>query len=278
MDREELQRKRIVYTLPGMDKARIEKNITYKVADDGPLHADIYSPGLTSDARLPAVKFVSGDAPPAYTRGVKDAGQYVCWGQLIAASGMIAVTFDHRSPHPPGKPYSMLAEVASDVHDLLQYVRVHAEEFGIDSGRLAIWTCSGGPPFGLSDVLREPPTALRCIVSNYGMMNLVHLSDATDPPELLALLHRYSPVERLRDHPEQLPPMLVTRAGLDRPRLNQSVDLFVAEALRLNVTIDVLNQSKGHHAFDILDDDERSHEIIQYTLAFLKRHLLEKEV
>lgn len=278
MDREELHPKRVVYTLPGMEQARIQKNIAYKVPDDGPLQMDIYSPpDMTAGARLPAVIFVNGDAAPEHTRGIRNAGQYVSWGQLIASSGMIAIMFDHRSPHPAQKWYSMLAEVASDVNDALAYVRVHAEEFGIDTERLAIWTCSGGPPFALSDALREPPAALRCIVSYYGMLNLVHLSDETDPPELVALLHRYSPIEHLKARPEALPPMLVTRAGLDRPRLNESIDAFVAEALRLNLPIDVMNHPKGRHGFDVRDDDERSREIIRSTLAFLKLHLLEKE-
>ncbi len=274
MDREELRRKQVLYTLPGMERARIQKNLTYKTPDDGPLYMDIYSPpDMPAGARLPAVIFVSGDAPPEYTRGVKDSGQYVSWGQLITALGMIAVTFDHRSPHPSPNWYSMLAEVASDVNDALAYIRSHAEEWSIDTGQLAIWTCSGGPPYALSDVLREPPAVLRCIISYYGMMNLAHLSDETDPPALVELLHRYSTIEHLKHHPEALPPMLITRAGLDRPRLNESIDAFVAEALRLNLPIDLMNHPKGHHSFDVLDDDERTREIIQHTLAFLKRHL-----
>jgi hypothetical protein len=47
----------------------------------------------------------------------------------------------------------------------------------------------------------------------------------------------------------------------------------VQEALAANATLDFANHPQGRHGFDILDDDERSHEIIARAAAFVKTHL-----
>jgi hypothetical protein len=67
--------------------------------------------------------------------------------------------------------------------------------------------------------------------------------------------------------------MLVARAGQDHPFLNDALDRFVREALVQNAPLDLLNHREGRHAFDILDDDARSREIISRTLEFLQAHL-----
>ena len=70
-----------------------------------------------------------------------------------------------------------------------------------------------------------------------------------------------------------VPPLLIVRAGLDDPDLNAGIDALVRVALERNLNVDILNHATGHHAFDMLDDNERSREIIRATLAFLQTHL-----
>jgi dienelactone hydrolase len=71
--------------------------------------------------------------------------------------------------------------------------------------------------------------------------------------------------------------MLVVRAGRDHPLLNQSIDVFVAEALSQNAPIEVINYPEGRHGFDVLDATARTRQIIQRTFAFLHQHLLEQD-
>ena len=52
-----------------------------------------------------------------------------------------------------------------------------------------------------------------------------------------------------------------------------AADRFVQEALARNAPIDVLNHPEGRHGFDILDDDDRSREVIARTLEFLRARL-----
>jgi hypothetical protein len=67
--------------------------------------------------------------------------------------------------------------------------------------------------------------------------------------------------------------MFIARAGLDAAIVNDSIDLFVREALAANAMFDFANHPNGHHGFDILDDDERSREIIARATEFVKIHL-----
>jgi dienelactone hydrolase len=68
--------------------------------------------------------------------------------------------------------------------------------------------------------------------------------------------------------------MLVVRAGRDHPLNNQAIDAFVAEALRQNAPIEVINYPEGRHAFDVLDATDQTRQIIRRTLEFLKTHLM----
>jgi dienelactone hydrolase len=83
----------------------------------------------------------------------------------------------------------------------------------------------------------------------------------------------FSPVAALGQDAKSAPPILVARAGLDNPWLNDSVDRFVAAALARGATLDLLTHPSGRHGFDILDDDARTKEIIRRTLEFLRERL-----
>lgn len=45
------------------------------------------------------------------------------------------------------------------------------------------------------------------------------------------------------------------------------------EALAGNAPLELMNHSAGRHGFDILDDDERSREIIARAVAFAQVHV-----
>ncbi len=69
-------------------------------------------------------------------------------------------------------------------------------------------------------------------------------------------------------------PMFVARAGQDaNPGLNAAMDQFIAAALAANAPVTVVNHPAGEHGFDMLNDDDRSREIIRAVLAFFETHL-----
>jgi acetyl esterase/lipase len=274
-EQEDFQELPVVYTLPDMEGAIVRPDIVYKTVDTGDLLMDVYYPeDYEGETRLPAVIYVHGDASPELLQDAKDWGQYVSWGQLAAASGLIGITFNHRSSEIPTKLY----DVAKDVDDLITYVRENSKSLGIDANALCIWTCSGGSPFGLRSALREDASYIRCIVSYYGIADLkvFYDADATLPHLSEEVFYEFSAPNRLSKRTNALPPMLIVRAGLDAPELNASIDRLLTAAIAKNGSLDFMNHATGHHAFDILDDDVRSREIIRTTLDFMKTHLLER--
>lgn len=280
-EQEENAPKSVVYKLPNMEQVSVRKDITYKTVDDIELKMDIYYPlDFQSGSQRPAVIFVHGDGPVEYLKDAKDWEQYSGWGQLTAASGLIAVIFNHRS----SEDLSRVHEVTSDIDDLIRYVRDNEASLGIDADALCIWTCSAGSPFGLRSAMREDSDFVRCIVSYYGFMDLkpyydaVMGSEAGTSEEGTSQLSRkdleeFSAIHHLKQRPKEIAPIFIARAGLDYPQLNETVDQFVREALSQNACFDLMNHPQGHHAFDTRDDNARSREIIKATLEFIKTHL-----
>lgn len=197
------------------------------------------------------------------------------WGQLAAVSGLVAITFNHRS----SEWFTRLYEVASDVDDLLNYVRQNAASLNIDPNRIGIWVCSGGTPVGLRAAMRESPTFVQCIAVYYGRTNLEIMREKISPEAGDETLREFSPELHLAGKSSKdIAPLLLVRAGKDSlPKVNEAIDRFLAAAIAYNLAIEFINHPDGQHAFDIFDDNERSRSIVRRTLAFLQEHLPEKK-
>ncbi|HKV13231.1 MAG TPA: alpha/beta hydrolase [Thermoanaerobaculia bacterium] len=246
---------RIVLTVPGMDRAAVQKGLVYKTDGGAELRMDVYTPpDRKAGEALPAVFFVhGGPIPPNLRTEPTDWGIFVSHGQLAAASGFVGVTFNHRL-----HGMDQYGTAASDVEDAIRHVRENAEALGVDADRIAVWVFSGGGPL-LASFLADPPPFVRGFVSYYGLL------DFEDEA-----LKRFSPVESLRAREDgNVPPVFVARVAIDNPAINRSVGLFVQEAFAKNVPLTVLTHPTGRHGFDAMDDDERSREILRATVGFL---------
>jgi tetratricopeptide (TPR) repeat protein len=171
---------------------------------------------------------------------LKDWRVYVDWGKLTAASGMIAITHQSRN-----------TDTAADIADLISYVRSNAASLKIDENRIGIWSSSANVRIALPIVMQEDRKYIRSAVFYYGVMNS----------------------EKVRFDL----PMLVARAGQDVPNINGTIDAYVARAIAQDAPLTLISYSEGQHAFDVLDNNEESREIIKQTLDFLKFHLLKGE-
>lgn len=230
---------------------------------------DVYRrPDLERQA-LPAVVFVPGDAPEEIIADAKQWGQYVSWAQLVALSGLAAVTTNHRSTNG----FRDLEGAAQDVDAAVDHIRANGSELGIDSERIAIWTCSAGAPFALRTALRERPKYVRALVALYSIMDLRPGREMISADISDNVLADFSCSHYLGAG-GPFPLMLIARAGKDNEFINQSIETFVAAAVAAGVEIDYLNHATGQHAFDVRDNDARSRAIIQRTLDFLVNALL----
>lgn len=273
MDEEAFQAmasKRIVYSLLGMENGSVRNGIPFKIEGDLTLKMDLYLPdNLRAGESRPAVILVSGGDASADALRTREIGLYISYGQLLAASGFVGIVFDHRGL----EGYSQFREVGADTDDLVTYVRTNAASLGVDPERLCIWAFSSGPIYGLRTAFHTAPSAIRCAVAYYGVMTPLNKKYFHYAAEEEPLLREFSPVSYLREAPASIPPLFVARAGLDRPFLNESIDEFVQLAIAGNVPITSMNHPEGLHGLDILNDDERSREIIRATLEFLNVHL-----
>jgi acetyl esterase/lipase len=264
---------RLVYHLPGEERALVIKNIPFKTVDDLTLHLDVYTPSdLRAEETRPAVLFISGDTPPEYILGVKEWGVYVGWGRLVAAAGLIGIPFQHRAMgelHP-----TQLDAVVQDVTNAIGYVRAHAADLHVDPDRICLWMGSAGAVAGMRVALADPQPFVRCLVSYYGLFDLALYAQARELPAPPAeVLQALAPLTYLRQHPQRIPPLLIARMEHDIPGLNVAVDEFAAVAAALQAPVQVMNHPDGHHGFDTEDDNEQSRTIIEQTLSFMHRHL-----
>ncbi len=261
LDAQKIWERPVVIEKPGTAVGAVKRTIDY--GEDPEQKLDLYLPAPSPSAKpWPAVVFVHGGPIPA-GMSAKNIGQFQSYGRLLSSRGIAAVAFNHR--------FHGLADIpqaAADIDRALGCLRQHAAEYSVDRDQLCVWTVSAGGLFA-GPLLHQPATYLRCLVMYYGV---------TDP-EVYAQMGmgrppstRFRVADQLR--PESGPlPILVARAGKDSPALNQALDGFVQRAVSLNLPIQLLNHPDGPHAFDILEPDPRSVEIVEVTMAFVGRHL-----
>jgi acetyl esterase/lipase len=262
--------KRIVYNVDGMRRVVAKTDLVYKSDGDTKLLMNVYAPpSLASDVRLPVIFFVHGGPIPADMLRPTEWGVFKSYGELVAASGFIGVTFNHRL-----FGQTDYARSQADVVAAIDYVRSHAQELRVDADRIALWIYSGGGPH-LSWVLRDRPAGLRCVVSFYSLLDLRPYLPVNADTTVTAAMERLSAATQVKQHGAGLP-MFIARAGLDAPQINQGIDRFVSEALAANVDVEFMNHVQGRHSFDMLDDDDRSREIIARAVGFLKTRLQPK--
>jgi hypothetical protein len=254
--------KRVIYEIPGMREVT-KSSVIYASDNNLPLTMDIYYPhNLSATSQLPVVIFVFGFPNSVVLERfgikLKDSGQYVSWGQLAAASGLIAITYETTQPE-------------KDIYSVLAYVRKNAKTLQIDGDRMGIWACSGNVPTALS-VLVDASTRWKCSVLYYGAM-----FDWNGSSEMADMAIRrgfaYPCKTASVDNLSPEIPLFVVRTGEDNPQLNKSIAYFVCEAIKRNLPLTFVNYADGQHAFDLENDTLASQEIIKHTLAFLHEHL-----
>jgi len=231
------QQQPVVYHLPGMDNVTVQKGIVFKTIRDTTLSFDIYYPaGFDGKTELPVVIFNNGVG----SRELPEWRVYQDWARLVAVNGMIAVNHQSRN----GKSLK-------DSEDLVDYLQQHASALKIDKERFGIWACSANVGVGLPMSMQPNRQYIKALVMYYG---------AGWRPEDNFIKRQNLEIQ-------------VVRAGLDFYNLNKGLAQFLQHALEADAHIEIINYPEGQHAFDIFDNNDRSRDIIQQTLTFLKRKL-----
>ncbi len=222
---------RVVYSVPGMDRVKVRRDVAYKKADGARLELDLYyPPGHRAGTPTPVVVFINGvgDRPGSK---LKDWEIYQSWARLVAASGWIGVNFEARG------------NSTADISDALAFLRSRAAGLDIDADRIGAWVCSGNVTAGLP-VLMGPEAGVRGAVVYYGTAELASIRKDL--------------------------PVFYVRAGRDNPRLNSRIAEIWKQAISADAPWAMVNAPVSHHAFDALDETDESRRIVRETLDFYR--------
>lgn len=262
--RHEVTLRRVRYDVPGTTEVIVRRGIEYAAPDAVVRTIDAYYPATSTRRTPPAVLLISGlsDVNAVSFLGcrINEMEAYVSWARLIAASGLVAVT------------YSTGPDPAADTRDVIGYLRTHGDELQIDPTKLGLWACSSHGPNALAPLMAQPE-AFGCAAFLYPFM--LDLDGPTSVAEAQRTWRFANPSagRSLDDLPENMP-MLIVRAGHDEnPGLNESIDRFVSHALKRNRPISLLNHHSAPHAFDLLEDTATTRAVVRVVLEFLRSQL-----
>jgi dienelactone hydrolase len=159
---------------------------------------------------------------------------YKAWAEVAAAQQVVAILPDLRDD-----------SVEKDFDALMAHLTSEGARLGIDPERIVVHAGSGNVFRALPIVMDPRRTSVKAAVMFYGS----------------------APVREFR---RDLP-LLYVRAGLDRPPVNRAISDLVALAVNQNAPVTLLNYPAGHHAFEIVDDEDATREVIDRAIAFVKQ-------
>ena len=159
---------------------------------------------------------------------------YKPWAEIAASRDLVAILPDLRDD-----------SFEKDFDALITHLTANASSLGIDRDRIALYAGSGNVYRALPLVQNPKQTVIKAAVMYYGSAQVS---------------------EFRRDLP-----ILMVRAGLDRPPVNRAIADLATLAANQNAPLTLLNYAGGHHAFEIVDDEDATRDVIDTTIEFVKR-------
>jgi len=223
---------------------RVTRHVRFATTDGTPLLMDVYRPAQGSGP-LPAVIFYTLYWPAEGASARVSSDWFKAWARLAAANGLVAIVPDLRAEPGTGNAERPVRPLGDDFRRLIAHLTMRAAEYGIDGDRLAVFAESGATWAALPAVQDPSQTAIKAAVMYYGGGNV--------------------------DTFRRDLPLLWVRAGLDSARTNADIARNAALALSQNAPLTLINHPGGHHGFEGRDDSPATRDVIDQTLAFLKR-------
>ncbi len=250
--------------MAGTERVAILKGVEYAAANDGQTLDIYYPPDWKKGESTSAVVFVSGMSDVGAQRvlgcRINEMESFISWARLVAACGLIGVT------------YTTSADPVADTRAVMQYLRAHGSTRGIDGTRVALWAASSHVPNALGQLMEQHPS-VKCASLCYGFM--LDLDGATGVAEAQQTWRFVNPSAggTIGELPTATP-LFIARGGRDAmPHINDSIDRFLAHAIRRNLPVTFVNHPSGPHAFDLDDDSDATRDIVRQILGFLTAHL-----
>jgi dienelactone hydrolase len=225
------QEMRFVYPEPAATAFVERSNLVYKQSGQTALALDLFLPAGSLNSKPLPVFIIFNGFGGPFMR---TSPQSRGWAKAATAHGFAAITAETTPEH-----------AADDLDSIAFYLAQHAKDLQVDPERLVVIAWSGNVSAGLPAVEGSQRKAIKAAIIYYGWAEV--------PQVRLDL------------------PVLFVRAGLDQPLTNRSFDRNIAAGLAANAPWTVLNNSRGHHGFDVLDDNDLSRTIIEETFRFAQQ-------
>lgn len=244
----------VLYPHP-IPKAIVEREVVYASASDAGRVMDVYRPA-DRNAACGVVIIASGYTAPGLKRHLgrtaREFASVRSWCELFTAEGLAAVAYDAIDP-------------ATDLQLVIKSLTRRGATWGIDPSLMGIFACSGNTPVALSF-----SGHLECRALLYGYtIDCEGTGFVADASKQFGFA---TPIDGVDAAPSV--PTLVVRAGNDAfAGLNDSIDAFVANALRKNLPVTLINHPSAPHGFDLTDDGDESRRIIRQVLKFVSERL-----
>ena len=159
---------------------------------------------------------------------------YAAWARAAASRGLVAILPDIRG-----------GTEGADFTLLVRHLVDRGAAVGVDPAAIAVYAASGNA-FAALPVLEDPAmTAVKSAVIYYG-------------------------AAQITDFRLDLP-VLVVRAGLDRPDMNRVIGELVTAAVAQNAPVTLLNHAGGYHGFEMFNNDDATRAVMEETIAFVRR-------
>jgi acetyl esterase/lipase len=251
---------------------RIRRDLPVRTRDGVRLGLDLYAPQTTGPH--PTIVVIYGGAWRFGSRS-----QSAELATSLARLGYTAVAIDYRLA-----PAYRFPTQLDDVEDALAAIARHADEWGVDPHRVAIFGRSAGAELGLLAAYAPGPLTVRAAIGYYAPVDLVAgyreppRPDPLDvdaivatfiggtPDDRLSLYTAGSPVDHVRP---ALPPTLLISGGRDevvRPAFQRELrDLLRRHGDR----VAALTFPWSNHAFDSIPNGSGGQLARYYTQRFL---------
>lgn len=259
----------------------------YKREGNANLKLDIFYPkeGLTVSENYPVVFFAHGGG---WISGSRRQANNISWCRYLASKGFAVVNIDYRFGY-----LSQIDDILRDYADALDFIRKQAEEFKIDSSRIALMGLSAGGHLSLFHATYnsywkkvENMEGVKCVVAWYAPSDLMDLWD----DDVESLFARFAVAATLKGLPtkskenyinyspinwvsERMVPTFLVHGSADKVvPVKSSIKLF-KRLMEFNVPSVLKIYNGADHAFEFELKTPKTIRFIEETVEFIRSHV-----
>ncbi len=255
--------KKIVYKPESTNNIVIKPNNIYSETDKINKQFNLYIPTNKKNKKLPVVIFVhGGPIPRTLKTKPKDWGFFTSYGNAIAQSGYVAITFNLSL-----YDFESYSSAHNDLNELITYIRKNSYDLAIDKNNIVLWFFSGAGPL-MAPYIENTPKYLKAMIAFYPILDLQPFKKQISVTSQQILVD-YSPILKLSK--DSTVPIFIARAGLDRNEINEAIDKFADKANSIGLNINLINNTMGRHGFDkdVGESEDDTKKIIGSAIEFI---------